>query len=110
MHPFEEAAGKAVLARPATPDDPTSEVMVLGEDFDYLVVGPGNELMTVDRDESPSAPARIVVDADSFLSGLTKEHNGFEFEFIAIRRSDKLAIRVQAVGPAPKGTRVFPEQ
>lgn len=96
-----EAMAKAVLARPAREDDDPSEVLVIGRDFHYLVLGEGDELAKTDQAGGPmNAPDRVVVDADSFLSGLGSQFRDIHTAppagtlLIAIHATDGRAFRV----------------
>lgn len=64
---------EAILARRATDDDDTSDVLVVGRDFWYLAQDRSGKLVKVSvGDERLGAPERIVVDADSFLAGMAE--------------------------------------
>lgn len=94
-----EAMKGTLLARPARVDDETSDVLVLGRDFHYLITrdgwihktsatGPGN------------APDRVIVDADSFLSGLEYQFKELHsipqegLEYLGIRSDNNQVFRV----------------
>ncbi|GAB3604574.1 hypothetical protein [Microbacterium aureliae] len=79
------------MARPARPDDADEEILEHGIHFRYLVIGDGGQLYS-SPEAPPEAPAKIVVDADSFLEGeLRREQVGTQgrreggFEFIGVR-------------------------
>lgn len=84
-----EAMSKTSLARPARPDDDPASVLVIGQDFHYLVTGKGDELMKTDQEGGPlNAPGRVVIDTDA----PTEDPVGTTA--IAIRATDGRAFRV----------------
>lgn len=103
------------MARPARPDDADEEILEHGIHFRYLVIGDGGQLYS-SPEAPPEAPAKIVVDADSFLLGeLRREQVGTQrrreggFEFIGVRTGDGLVFRVVPIGHMTPGDRVFPD-
>ncbi|UIN31888.1 hypothetical protein [Microbacterium binotii] len=66
---LERLLGRSVVAaRLATPADPTSEILALGNDYYYLWLDEDGTIRTT-TEASPITPTRIVIDADSFLAG-----------------------------------------
>ena len=86
---LQEGAKRAVQARPARPDDDTSEVLVAGEGFFYLGCGDDGQFY---KFETPpdGAPTRVVVDADSFLNGLVPTGDAL----LALREPDGLLFKI----------------
>lgn len=85
---LQEAAKNAIEARPARPDDDPSEVMILGKDFFYYGLDASGELLRYSQREG--APERVVIDADSFLSGLVPT----TITFLAVRESDDHPLKI----------------
>lgn len=88
---LQAAARAAIEARPARPDDDPSEVMVLGKDFFYLGEDHTGQILKYSQREG--APERVVIDADSFLSGLVPT----ETTFLALREPDGLPLKINVV-------------
>lgn len=88
-NPFQAAAKRAVQARPARPDDDNSDVLVAGEGFFYLGIQESGEIFKFDTTPD-GAPTRVVIDADSFLSGLLPTGTGI----LAIREPDGLVFKI----------------
>lgn len=67
---LERLLGRTVIAaRLATPADPSSEILVLGNDYYYVRLDEDGTMRTT-AEASPTTATRIVIDADSFLAGV----------------------------------------
>ncbi len=100
-----EAMKKTLLARPAQEDDDTADVLVLGRDFSYIVLGKDDNLAKTNLSGGPlNAPERVIIDADSFLSGLHAQFGDehtvprLGIDLIGIRESDGSLFRVDPNG------------
>lgn len=101
---LETALGRPSLrARVATDEDPTSDVLILGVDFEYLKIE-DDGLLTTHTEVGPANPARIVVDADSYLAGAVDRANPptdgtGQWSVLAISRT--AILQVPTAGPKP---------
>ncbi|MDJ1113797.1 hypothetical protein [Microbacterium dauci] len=69
----------AIAARAATDSDPTSEVMVLGQDYYMLHIDDGG-LVTARGTAHPGENTRIVADADIFSEMLHRRAHPEEYD------------------------------
>jgi hypothetical protein len=86
---LQAAAKRAIQARPARTDDDTSDVLVAGEGFFYLGAEASGEIFKFETTPE-GAPKRVVIDADSFLSGLLPTGMGM----LAVREPDGLIFKI----------------
>lgn len=94
-----EAMTKTIAARPARDDDDPADVLILGRDFHYLMVSDG-EIAKANPSARNIGPDRVIIDADSFLTGLHSQFRSLHsipakgFMLIGIRTDDNSLFRI----------------